>query len=605
MEQKHAKVHASPGLRLRRLTAAVVTASLALSLLGTAVLAAAPESAQDPAASNCIAVSGSSVQDRLLAILDRLPGGSQLVDRILYPDEAQRELAQALRTLPTEVTLVETDPDVTYHPDHADPEHSHPFDSMYCASGRETNLDEYGTYPVILEDYHYVEKEYFVSGTANLYDLADRQDVSTLYIAESGLEYTTRILVRYPDGSADAPEFNGNVYVDLMNITAGYDNEDLWRRSYKYLMEGSAYVGITYNGTGAAALKNFDAERYADINYPADENGKARNGVSYDIINQVGQLLKSKEGAQVLGGNAAQQVFLCAQSSSGYYLNGWLNAFYPYSKTALNRGPVFDGYITIVCGTLGVGIYNPDDFSVAFTHKQFVDTDEPYVAICSEMEASLKNFATWAYDPKADTATFRLYEVAGAPHSDPVAPVLPNYEELNMANTKSDVKADKVYNEGHYESDLNLDQIIVGAMDNIAQWAKDPSFAMPSGQDQWVTVTAAGVERDAYGNLVGGLRMPQIEAPVATYYWTRNGAGYNTDGSMVYFTYDQLVERYGYGQENVTAEQLYENYLAEYAAAAAALRDAGFIRDTECQALIEYSRNDTIKALFTAPAENA
>ena len=589
MKRNNPAARSFPQKRLRRFAAMLAASALALSMLGgTSALAAEPEqelSVQPISAS-------ASLRERLETALDKLQTS---LDRV----REKAAITLALKARPDQVTLVETDPEVTYHPDGADAEHSHPCDSMYCASGRETSLDANGTYPVILEEYHYVEREYFISGTANLYDLADRKDVSTLYIAEKGLPYTTRILVRYPDGTDGAPEFNGDVYVDLLNVTAGYDNEDLWRRSYKYLMEGSAYVGITYNGTGAAALKNFDPERYAAISYPAGENGKALNGISYDIINQVGQLLKSKKGAEILGGNVPEKVFLCAQSSSGYYLNGWLNAFYPYSKTACKGGPVYDGYVSVVCGTLGVGIYNPDDYSTAFTTGQFVETDEPYVAISSEMEASLKNFATWAYTPKADSDTFRLYEVAGEPHSDPVAPVIPNYTEINMANTKGDVKADKVYAEGHYESDLNLDQIITGALENIAKWARDPSFAMPSGQEQWVSVNGMSVQRDAYGNLVGGLRMPQIEAPVATYYWTRNGAGYNTDGSMVYFTYEQLQARYGCGEENAGADTLYARYLAEFESAAVALKDAGLIRQTECDQLIEYSHNETIRALFS------
>ncbi|MGN0707654.1 MAG: alpha/beta hydrolase domain-containing protein [Faecalibacterium sp.] len=592
MKLDHLRPRTSFPKRFHRLAAALTVSALALGLLGgTAALAEESQAAILSDAAAAQKTGWDYVEDAMGQMQDGLQSGLNWVrDNI--------GLALAMRVSPAEVTLVETDPEVTYHPAGADIAHSHPFNSMYCASGRETNLDANGTYPVVLEEYHYIEQEYFISGTANLYDLADRKDPSTLYIAEMGLPYTTRILVRYPDGTDGAPAFNGNVYVDLLNITAGYDNEDLWRRSYKYLMEGSAYVGITYNGTGAAALKNFDPERYAAINYPADENGKARNGISYDIINQVGQLIKSNKGAEILGGNKPEKVFLCAQSSSGYYLNGWLNVFYPHSKTAYWGRPVFDGYVSIVCGTLGVGTYNPDDYSVAFTSGQFVDTEEPFVAISSEMESSLKNFATWAYTPKADTDTFRLYEVAGAPHSDPVSPVVPNYEEINMANTKGDVKADKVYAEGHYESDLNLDQIITGALANIAQWARDPSFAMPSGQEQWIPVQGMAVERDAYGNLVGGVRMPQIEAPVATYYWSRNGAGYNTDGSMVYFTYEQLKARYGYGEQDVSADTLYARYLAEYEAAAAALKEAGLIRETECAELIAYSRNDTIKALF-------
>jgi hypothetical protein len=77
---------------------------------------------------------------------------------------------------------------------------SYPFMSAYHA-----------VEPVDLGKVGYVEKEYFVSGCANVYDYASN---GGLKVRTAGAPYTTRILVRYP---ADPRKFSGNVIVELLN----------------------------------------------------------------------------------------------------------------------------------------------------------------------------------------------------------------------------------------------------------------------------------------------------------------------------------------------------------------------------------------------------
>ena len=47
-----------------------------------------------------------------------------------------------------------------------------------------------------------------------------------------------------------------------------YDIEDLWHRIYLWCMEkGHAYVGITSKPVNVLSLKNFDYDRYGDLNW--------------------------------------------------------------------------------------------------------------------------------------------------------------------------------------------------------------------------------------------------------------------------------------------------------------------------------------------------
>lgn len=499
--------------------------------------------------------------------------------------------AQIKESQTAEVTVEKkaTASGVTYHATEADTTNSHPFASMYCSNG-EVDLSEYG----------YAEEEYFISGKANLYNNLEGDELDelkdTLDVVETNIPYKTRILVRYPQNKA---EFNGRVYVDLLNMTAGYDNEDLWRRSYEYLMDGSAYVGLTYHSTGINSLKKWDSERYASLVWP--ENGlndkgemTYKNGITWDVISQLGTLLKSDNAKNILGGNVPEQVFLTGQSSSGFYLNTYLNCIYPYAKEALNNGPIYDGYVTIVGGSIGVPVCNTDDYTVgAITGRGFAETDEPFVAILSEYEVSNQSSPYFgAYKRTPDSDTFRLYEVAGTPHYDPTSPVLPNAKEITRAGgTPKNFQ----YEEGIYETDLNLDEIVTGALDNIANWQKKgTAFKMPSGQSAWLIK----IERDDFGNTIGGLRHPKIDVPLATYTAkatnaTNNGKNDSQTGTMVYLTWGDLVKLYGEGADTKTAQvsDLFANYKEAFADAANALCEAGFIRATERDALIAWSED--------------
>ena len=108
-------------------------------------------------------------------------------------------------------------------------ESSHPFCAM-----------EYSREPLDLSCFHYLEEEFFLTGSANVYD-TNEEDMPV--VAKRELPYKNRILVRRP---ASEKDFSGRVYVDIMNATQGYDIEDLWHRIYLWCMEkGHAYVGIT------------------------------------------------------------------------------------------------------------------------------------------------------------------------------------------------------------------------------------------------------------------------------------------------------------------------------------------------------------------------
>lgn len=466
------------------------------------------------------------------------------------------------------VKEIPSDEGVTFHDGPI--ELSHPFSSMYCSTGH-VDISEYG----------YIEKEFLIYGNANVYNLYPN-DVP--YAVSYDNPYCTRILVRYPDPAVK--EFSGNVVFDILNASSAIDLEDFWRRGWDYIMEsGDAYVGITSQSGAADALKNFDAERYADINWMA--GGVAEDGLFFDMLTQMGNLIKNEPELIFPESFDIRNLILTGQSWSGDYINTYLSVFYDYFTA---DGPLFDAYLALV---------NPAETfiatGVAGPVRAFITPDEPYISIMSQGEHYFGSYGSWyldfEYTRMPDTETTRFYEVAGSGHSDPVSPIIPNSSEIEKGNGAG--RPPKEYNAPEEPSDLQLDEIIRGALDNLKVWL-DEGIPAPSADTHWLeyrTVVDSFVGAmpecvlDENGNAIGGIRMPQMEAPIAMYKPFRNDSS-TTDGSMVRFSQEKLAELYPAG---------YEEYKAAFNKAALTLYEDRYITEEDYTALIN---DDSSKAFF-------
>lgn len=463
---------------------------------------------------------------------------------------------------------------------------SHPFGSVYCSVGEIDKLaDQYG----------FGEKEIFMSGRANVYTLSDR-GVNVPVIKTPNVDYTTRLLIHYPEN----PErFSGNVYVDILNASAGYDLEDIFRRSYEHIMKnGDIYIGITSKTITAQALKNFDAERYADIDWLVDNNDASsqENGLFWDMLSQLGTVIKERP-QDLFGAELGQKIkdngrtYLLGQSQSGFYLQTYLMTFYPYLNNILNGKDIYDGYFNVVGAV-------PTELStgVSIQNVGWPKTSEPYMVMMSEAEARKRiqdGYYPMLEDKNDSDWKFRLYEVAGAPHADPTAPVIPNNFEIAKANAKDGSEGTsrdaKPYMGSHVEGDVHLDEFVSAALVNLDNWVRN-NIEAPNGQDHWIQVSDSDPQKpalDEYGNAQGGLRSPRIDAPLATYYAYINDSDFALEGSMVHFTDKQLNARY----EGETPEEKYESYLSEFKESADAALNNRYITQDDYDKFIAWSKN--------------
>ena len=103
--------------------------------------------------------------------------------------------------------------------------------------------------PIDLAARGYVEEEFLVSGTGNVYDW---NTDGTLATRASALPYTTRILVRRPSTQA---RFSGTVLVDVANQGAAFDTFAVWGQLSDHLLaNGHAYVALTVFARNIGAL---------------------------------------------------------------------------------------------------------------------------------------------------------------------------------------------------------------------------------------------------------------------------------------------------------------------------------------------------------------
>ena len=197
---------------------------------------------------------------------------------------------------------------------------------------------------VDLDGAGYVEEEFFVSGTGNAYDWAQDGSLSVL---ASGLPYTTRIMVRRP---VNASRFSGNVVVELINNSRTYDWPMAWSVLFPHILEsGHAYVGISIRPRGIDSMKKFNPARYEPLSFGAPQQacpGKAaaadrREDVHWDIISQVGALLKTPRSSGPLAGFNVQRMYVTADDGD---VATYVNAIHAHAKMADGRS-IYDGYL--------------------------------------------------------------------------------------------------------------------------------------------------------------------------------------------------------------------------------------------------------------------
>ena len=334
----------------------------------------------------------------------------------------------------------------------------------------------------------YVEQEFFAEGTATAYAL-DPQTTAA---------YKTRILVRRP---LDPQRFNGTVYVEWLNVTGGVSLDPDWAVGQRELIRsGYAYVAVDAQMLGVNALRVWDPVRYASLVHPGDD-------YSFAIFAQVAKALQQPQGIDLLGGLSAQTVLAMGESQSGGRLNTYVNDVHPQVV------PVFDGFM--------IGGNNGKISDLA-------NLDVPVLRFNSDWDVG--------GDAQPDGPFYRVWEMGGSGHntfyySSYAAAV--TMRDLGVPFAENDVPGVCMVN--RYPKQL----VFRSVLHHLNQWVVD-GIAPPSAPH--ISFVGGARELDEFNNSVGGIRLPAVEVPVATY--NDGPACGATAGSTQYFDAATLAALY-------------------------------------------------------------
>lgn len=380
----------------------------------------------------------------------------------------------------------------------------------------------------------YIEDEYFMSGTANLYKEDALHNVSPVY---EGAPYTTRLIIRRP---ADVSKFSGNVVIEILNASANIDIDRMWVNSWPFFTRnGDIFVGITSKGHVVDALKAFDPERYDPINWdnPRPDHPaptyqspflylhQYELGLFWDMLVDLAKLLRRYDSVNPLSSYGKRWLYLTGWSQSTGYVNRIVRSF-AYRPENCADGPLFDGYLNGGGGDGLAPIDNYQEFIInrpGYTPAGVMGAKEPFMAVNTETE---NRTSFWYGDFDEPDFKFRTWQISGSSHNSKYNLIdyygqegLDALEKLGIYNAYYGVDGDPM--------DSPHELIFSAAFKALYAWVRDdiPAPHAPkietymkeepsdprSGSFVWNRT-------DAFGNCLGGIRTPAINYPTAKYF---------------------------------------------------------------------------------------
>lgn len=415
----------------------------------------------------------------------------------------------------------------------------------------------------------YVEDEYFMSGTANIYGEDQAQKP---FVEIPDAPYTTRLLIRRPKERA---HFSGNIVIEVLNATAMIDIDRMWVNSWKFFTRnGDIYIGITSKGQVVDALKRFNPDRYAPIRW--DNPDKTRtapegvqnnpmmfmeayeSGLFWDMLMDLARLLRGSDDKNPLADYGPAHIFLTGWSQSGGYIARILHSF-AYLPEVEKDGPLFDGYLMAGCAASDAPM---NAYSSAFRFGQagipqgsILGGKEPVIAINTESE---NKYAYWYGDFDEPEFKFRTWQIPASSH-DTYYNLIEYYEGYQREDL------DRIGIGNGWEGcegepmDCPYEAIFNAGFYHLYRWAID-SIPAPHGPKICTRMTYKSSEvagffgnrvenvTDAFGNALGGIRHPAVDCPTGTYAsFSRRGDGSIQEmfGHVMPFSPEKLTGIYG------------------------------------------------------------
>jgi len=360
-------------------------------------------------------------------------------------------------------------------------------------------------------DVGFIQEEFFLSGTAssftNLSELgSDGQwDVEAAETAE----YRTRVVVYRPE---EAEAFSGTVFVEWLNVTQGFDVPVGWGAGHvEALRDGHAWVNVSAqlvgiegveNPTLPLALKVANPERYETLNHPGDS-------FSYDVFTQVTAAIRDTSETSILGGFVADVLIAGGESQSASRLLTYINAIQPLYGA-------YDAFLIDSRYDSSQPLSQLPQAEIPAPESVTFRDDLPFPVINFQAETDV--IPLGAVDERQpDSDYFRLWEVAGIAHND-------NYQLVSGRNDigvgaefAQVVENDSILGIFQCQSPINSGAypwVYMAALEALEQWVREGTAA--SSAEPLATLDDnSDYIYDDYGNVLGGVRSPYVDAPAA------------------------------------------------------------------------------------------
>jgi hypothetical protein len=360
----------------------------------------------------------------------------------------------------------------------------------------------------------YRQEEFFLEGDATRYVPGAGSELvanGRWAVEPAGTApFRTRMVVLRPE---DPVAFNGTVLVLWNNVSAGYENfgggdsPEVFEGGYAVAAVSAQRVGVHGTGDNPQGLVAWDPERYGSLSIAGDD-------YSYDIFTQAAGCVapgRSLEGVDPMGGLDVRRLVAMGASQSAARLATYLNAVQPTEGLfdafflLLHFGggtplEVGDVVMTVqAAATDGSSPRIPEGL-----HLLRDDLGVPVMVVNTECEAT-----SCIGVRQPDTDGYRYWEIAGASH----------VSLQGIRSSAPRMERDFGFSIPIGENMLAVNQVspapvVDAALHHLQAWMTD-GVAPPVQPPIEFAGSPPEIVRDEHGIARGGIRLPQVDVPVA------------------------------------------------------------------------------------------
>jgi hypothetical protein len=359
-------------------------------------------------------------------------------------------------------------------------------------------------------------------------------------------------VVRRPERPRD---FNGTVFVEWLNVSAGFDSAPDWGSAHNAIIRsGAAWVGVSaqsvgvQGGTEAVAglpsgLIAADPERYALLSHPGDS-------YSYDMFTHVGRALRRGTMPHAMGGLEVERIIAMGESQAAFRLVTYVNAVQPAAS-------VYDGFLVHSRAGGGADLSQEPLAAIEVPDGTVIRADLDVPVLVFQSETDVTQLGSVAARQR-DTKRLRLWEVAGTAHADAYTAGIgfgdigdgqAEITLLDVANaTGGPLGCSRPINLGPHYLVLNA------AVTHLDRWVRDGTPPPKAPRLDVADGEPVTLERDEHGNALGGIRTPLVDVPTATLTGESDNSGgrfCGLFGATIAFDAATLASLYGNNDDYV------------------------------------------------------